>query len=68
MYESVQVRFLMAKTIQVEIPRSTLQELNGDSHFASKLYNAILEAEATGSVVEVEIGKARKRAKVFIGE
>lgn len=58
----------MAKTIQVEIPRSTLQELNGDTSFASKLYNAILEAETTGNVVEVSIGEARRKARVFIGE
>lgn len=56
----------MAKTIQVEIPRSTIQELNGDISFASKLYNAILEAETTGGVVEVSIGESRKKAHVFI--
>ena len=58
----------MAKTVQVEIPRSTILELNGDIAFASKLYDAILEAEATGSVVEVPIGKARRKARVLIAE
>lgn len=58
----------MAKTIQVEIPRSTIQELNGDTAFASRLFDAILEAETTGKVIEVSIGKARKKAHVFITE
>ena len=56
----------MAKTIQVEIPRSTILELNGDLSFASKLYDAILEAENTGSTIEVPIGKARRKARVSI--
>ena len=58
----------MAKVIQVEIPRSTIQELNGDGAFAHNLYNAILEAEATGKVVEVPVGEARKREQVAIVE
>jgi hypothetical protein len=58
----------MAKTIQVEIPRSAILELNGDLSFGSKLYNAILEAENTGKAVTVEIGKARKKASVAIVE
>ena len=56
----------MAKTVRVEIPRSTILELNGDLSFASKLYDAILEAENTGSAVEIPIGKARRKARVFI--
>jgi hypothetical protein len=58
----------MAKTIQVEIPRSTILELNSDMLFASKLYNAILEAETTGKVVEVSIGESRRKARVFIAD
>ena len=58
----------MAKTIRVEIPRSTIQELNDDTAFASRLYDAILETETTGKMVEVPIGKARKKAHVFITE
>jgi len=50
------------------IPEFHSGSINGDSHFASKLYNAILEAETTGKVVEVPIGEARRKARVFIGE
>lgn len=52
----------------VEIPRSTLQALKTDNAFNAHLYNAILEAETTGDVAEVEIGVSRRRAKVYVSE
>ena len=58
----------MAKRITVEIPRSCVPALLGDTEFAGKLHDAILLVENTGGITTIPVGKARKKATVSIEE